>query len=107
MLEAGAAARADVIDTRNHDFFGPALDFKIRGEDWGFRLQDLVPRVVAEHSRDDDQVPYAAAVRTLALVPRAELRSRNGEHFSGVTFERFLSRVVGPGMIETQGESRE
>ena len=44
--------------------FGIAQDFKLRCVDWGFKLSDVKQTVYMQHSREDNQVPFAAAELT-------------------------------------------
>ncbi|MBX3081209.1 MAG: alpha/beta hydrolase [Anaerolineae bacterium] len=94
-LSAEDVRRDDIRDSRMHDCFGIAQDFKLRCVDWGFGLAQVKPRVIMQHSRDDDQVPLVTAAMTAALLPtcRLEIREKGG-HFSPETLDGFLSSIV-------------
>jgi hypothetical protein len=96
----------DVRDTRRNQYYGPALDMKIRSEDWGFPLAEIRGHVAFQHALDDDQIPFEAAKITSSLIPNAALRQRkHGGHFSIQAFQEFLETCVLPEMTETNAGS--
>jgi pimeloyl-ACP methyl ester carboxylesterase len=62
-------ARDEIKDSMMNNCFGIAQDFKLRCMDWGFKLSDVKQTVVMQHSREDSQVPFAAAELTAKLLP--------------------------------------
>lgn len=90
-------ARADVRDSMRNDCFGVAQDLRLRGRDWGFRLEDVPCAVYMEHARDDDQIPLATAEITASLLPRCTLHVReSGGHFSAALLDAFIARAMAP-----------
>jgi pimeloyl-ACP methyl ester carboxylesterase len=80
-----------VKDSMQNNCFGIALDLKIRCMDWGFRLQDVKPKVTMRHSRADNAVPLITAEITSKLLPNCRLEIReNDVHFSQEVLEEFL-----------------
>jgi pimeloyl-ACP methyl ester carboxylesterase len=88
-------ARADIKDSMMNNGFGIAQDLKLRCVDWGFKLSDVKQTVYMQHSREDSQVPFAAAELTAKLLPncRFELRA-HGEHFSSERLEEFFRTIM-------------
>jgi predicted alpha/beta-fold hydrolase len=74
----------------NHGF-GLAQDFKLRCNDWGFKLSDVEAPVTMQHSKDDPQVPFVTAEMTANLLPHCRFKIREqGGHFSKELLDRFL-----------------
>lgn len=93
--------RQDLLDSKAHNFYGPALDLKIRGEDWGFSLGDIKGEVIFEHSLDDQEIAYEAARLTALKIPKAHLIQRTqGGHFTVDLFQEFLKLQVIKSMKE-------
>jgi len=88
-------AKDDIKDSMMNNCFGIAQDFKLRCADWGFKLSDVKQTVHMQHSREDSQVPFAAAGLTAKLLPncRFELRA-HGEHFSSELLDDFFRTTV-------------
>jgi pimeloyl-ACP methyl ester carboxylesterase len=88
---------ADIQDSLRNNCFGPALDLKIRVDDWGFTLADVTAKVYMQHSRTDDSVPYSTARRTSQLLPNCTLLTReSGEHFSPAALDGFITTTLAP-----------
>ncbi|MCU0522395.1 MAG: hypothetical protein MUF84_17100, partial [Anaerolineae bacterium] len=64
-------------------YFWIGIDLRLRGRPWGFRLAEARTPVVMQHSRTDDNVPFALAERTARMLPDCRLVVReSGPHFS-------------------------
>jgi pimeloyl-ACP methyl ester carboxylesterase len=86
---------ADIHDSLHNDAFGVAQDLLLRFQDWGFRLSDVQGLVFMHHSKSDDSVPYAAAVRTAELLPHCTLElTESGPHFSPEALNEFISGTI-------------
>jgi hypothetical protein len=53
-LSSQDKTQRDIKDSMMNNCFGPALDLRIRGMDWGFKLSDVHPQVYMQHSRLDE-----------------------------------------------------
>ena len=85
----------DIKDSMMYDCFGIAQDLRLRCIDWGFRLQDVRPRVYMQHSQEDTAVPFITALLTSKMLPECHLdRKEHGEHFSAETLDDFIKRVI-------------
>lgn len=83
---------ADIRDSMMHDCFGVAQDLKIRGMDWGFRLEEVPCRVTMRHSKTDN---FAAAELTSKLLPHCRFEVReNDAHFSQPVLDDFIETVM-------------
>jgi len=82
----------DVRDSMRNNCFGPAQDLRIRGMDWGFRLQDLGCKVTMQHSRADHLV---CAQLTASRLPNCELIIHEGsDHFSQALLDEFIDKIM-------------
>ncbi len=85
----------DIKDSMKNDCFGIALDFKLRCNSWGFLLSDVKEKVYMQHSKTDNQVPFATAEITSKLLPNCRFDIReNGEHFSGEILDTFIKTTM-------------
>ncbi|MBN1218103.1 MAG: alpha/beta hydrolase [Anaerolineae bacterium] len=94
-LSPEALLQNDIRDSMRNNCFGLALDFKLRCYNWGFLLSDVKEKVYMQHSRTDNQVPFAAAEITSKLLPNCRLEIReSGEHFSDEILDNFIKTTV-------------
>lgn len=94
-LSAKDAQRQEMLDSGMNHGFGIAQDFKLRCNDWGFCLADVMPLVHMQHSRDDDHVPFETAEITAGLLPNCRFSAREqGGHFSGALADAFFDTVL-------------
>jgi pimeloyl-ACP methyl ester carboxylesterase len=93
-LPAEDMLRDDIRDSMMHQGFGIAQDFKLRCNDWGFRLSNVKPPVYMQHSREDQQVPFITADMTAKLLPNCRFDIRDGEHFSPEDLDQFLKTIL-------------
>ena len=94
-LSAQDLQRNDIQDSMKNNCFGIALDLKLRGRDWGFRLQDVKSRVFMQHSREDEAVPFTTAWLTSQRLPNCHLDIReHGEHFSPNALDDFIATII-------------
>jgi pimeloyl-ACP methyl ester carboxylesterase len=85
----------DIKDSMRNNCFGLALDFKLRCNSWGFLLSDVKEKVYMQHSKTDNQVPFATAEITSKLLPNCRLEIRkSGEHFSNEILDDFIKTTV-------------
>jgi pimeloyl-ACP methyl ester carboxylesterase len=84
----------DIKDSMMNDCFGIAQDLRIRCMDWGFGLSELREFVYMEHSRTDREVPFVTAEMTANMLPNCRFVTREGEHFSEETLDRFLGNIL-------------
>ncbi len=86
--------RDDIKDSMEYDCFGPALDLKIRGMDWGFPFSAIQAPVFMRHSRTDN---IACAELTAQLLPHCRLEIReHDDHFSQPVLDDFITTVMVP-----------
>ncbi len=91
----------DVIDSMRNDCFGVAQDLRLRAEPWGFTLAEVKAPVFMRHSRLDPDVPFAAAEKTAALLPRCTFQAaEGGVHFSPQALDEFIEQVIAPRFAE-------
>lgn len=84
--------RNDIMDSMKNDCFGPALDLRIRGMDWGFRLQDVRTKVIMQQSQSDNLL---SAQLTASLLPNGQLKIMEGaKHFSQKLLDDFIDSVI-------------
>jgi pimeloyl-ACP methyl ester carboxylesterase len=86
--------RDEIKDSMMNDCFGVAQDLRLRCMDWGFTLSEVARPVYMEHSRTDQEVPFIVAEMTADMLPHCQLESREGEHFSAETLDRFIRRIM-------------
>ncbi len=92
-ISAQDQARRDVKDSMMNNCFGPALDFRIRGMDWGFQLSGVRQPVYMQHSRHDEG--FITAELTSKLLPNCTFLIRESEgHFSKELLGEFISSVM-------------
>lgn len=60
-------------ESRATGYVGPAREARLQVHPWGFEPADVLRPVTAWHSRGDDQIPFAAAERTVAMVAGGRL----------------------------------
>jgi len=85
----------DIKDTMRNNCFGVALDLKLRCNSWGFLLSDIKEHVYMQHSKADDQVPFAAAKITSRLLPNCRFEVReSGGHFSKAILDDFIDSTM-------------
>ncbi len=91
-LTAQDLEKDEIKDSMAHDCFGPALDLKIRGVDWGFLMSDVRPKVTMRHSQTDN---LTAAELTASMLPDCQLEVRqNDPHFSQAVLDDFIDSVI-------------
>jgi pimeloyl-ACP methyl ester carboxylesterase len=87
--------QADISDSMMNDCFGIAQDLMLRCMDWGFQLPDVKARVIMQHSRSDESVPFITAQITSALLPDCRFIVRENEpHFSPQVLDHFIHTVI-------------
>ncbi len=92
-LSGEALDRQDNKDSMMNDCFGPALDLRIRGMDWGFQLGDIHQKVTMQHSRLDEG--FISAEMTAKLLPNCTFLVRETEgHFSKALLDDFIRTVM-------------
>lgn len=93
-LSQDTLLQSDVQDSMRHNCFGIALDFKLRCNDWGFRLSEVKQNVYMQHCRTDNFAPVEI---TSKLLPNCQLEIReDGEHFSAKLLDNFIKATVLP-----------
>ncbi len=86
-------ARREIQDSMKNNCFGPALDLRIRGMDWGFYLSDVHQKVYLQHSRLDEG--FITAEITAQMLPHGTFLARETEgHFSKELLEDFIQTVM-------------
>ena len=96
-LSQEALSQNDIQDSMKNDCFGIALDLKLRCNPWGFLLADMTANVTMQHSKTDDQVPFAAAEITAKLLPNCRLESKaSGGHFTADLLDDFIQSAMLP-----------
>jgi len=94
-LTEDALKQNDIKDSMMNNCFGVAQDFLLRFKDWGFSLSDVKAHVFMRHSKTDDSVPFAAAIRTAELLPNCELDLlESGPHFSNEALDDFIEKTM-------------
>jgi pimeloyl-ACP methyl ester carboxylesterase len=85
--------KRDIKDSMMNNCFGPALDLRIRGMDWGFKLSNVNQKVYMEHSRSDEG--FMTAEITSRMLPNCEFLVREIEgHFSKELLNDFIKKVM-------------
>jgi pimeloyl-ACP methyl ester carboxylesterase len=91
--------RNDIKDSLMNYGFGVAQDLRLRFIDWGFCLSEVKERVFMRQSREDDAVPYRAAVKTAELLPDFHLDLlESGPHFSQEGLDAFIEATMLPNL---------
>ncbi len=94
-LSQDARQQRDIQDSMRNNCFGIAQDFSLRCNHWGFRLSDVKAAVYMQHSKTDDQVPFATAAITAQLLPNCHFEVRaSGDHFSQEILDSFIQTTV-------------
>ena len=94
-LQADDLKRSDIRDSMMHNGFGVAQDLMLRFTDWGFSLSDIKAHVFMRHSKTDDSVPLATAIRTSELLPDCKLELvETGPHFSNEALDDFIKTTI-------------
>ncbi len=97
--------KRDIKDSMMNYCFGLALDLRIRGMDWGFKLSDVHQKVYMEHSRLDEG--FIPAEITSKLLPNCRFYIREKEgHFSNELLDDFIKAVM-TGFYTHDSESNE
>jgi hypothetical protein len=92
-LSSQDKARRDIKDSMMNNCFGPALDLRIRGMDWGFKLSDVHQQVYMQHSRLDEG--FISAEITSKMLPNCIFFARETEgHFSKELLCDFIKTVM-------------
>lgn len=86
-------AKRDIKDAMMNNCFGPALDFRIRGMDWGFKLSDVHQKVYIQHSQLDEG--FIPAEITSKMLPNCKFFVSEKEgHFSKELLDDFIKTVM-------------
>jgi pimeloyl-ACP methyl ester carboxylesterase len=94
-LSAEDLERNDIKDSLKNNCFGIAQDLRLRCMDWGFRLQDVGEKVIIQHSKTDQAVPFITALLTSKLLPNCSLDIKEtGEHFSSEVLDDFIRAFI-------------
>jgi pimeloyl-ACP methyl ester carboxylesterase len=87
--------RNDIRDSMRNRGFGVAQDLRLRGRDWGFRLEEVRSKVFMRHSKRDEAVPFVTAELTAKLLPNCTFVAReDDEHFSEAVLDDFIRTVM-------------
>lgn len=74
---------------------GMALCGKLEFADWGFAIEDVEQPVQLYHCRDDQEVPFAMAEKTMGYLPHAEMIAHDvGGHMSELLMMDMMSRII-------------
>jgi len=93
--------RNEIQDSLMNHGFGVAQDLRLRSMDWGFRLSEVKGRVFMRHSKEDDAVPFRAAVKTSELLPDCHLDLlESGPHFSQEVLDKFIEETILPNLAD-------
>ena len=91
--------RNDIQDSLMNRGYGVAQDLRLRFMDWGFPLSDVKSRVLMRHSKEDEAVPFQAAVRMSELLPDCYLDLlESGPHFSQDVLDKFVEETILPNL---------
>jgi pimeloyl-ACP methyl ester carboxylesterase len=103
-ISAEDLTRNDIKDSMMNNCFGIALDLKLRGMDWGFRLSVVPQNVYMRHSQSDYAVPFITAEMTSRLLPNCKFETReNDEHFSIEVLDDFIRTVIIENQVDNHG----
>jgi pimeloyl-ACP methyl ester carboxylesterase len=103
-LTAEDLKQNDIRDSMMNNCFGVAQDLMLRFSDWGFSLSDVKAHVFMRHSKTDDSVPFAAALRSAELLPNCELELlESGPHFSDEALDDFIETMMLPNAAKAPG----
>jgi hypothetical protein len=81
----------DIQDSMMNNYFGSALDFRIRGMDRGFKLSEVHQKVLMEHSRLDE----GFTAITSKLLPNCQFCARETEgNFLKKLRDDFINKVM-------------
>jgi len=96
-LTADDLKQNHIRDSMMNNCFGVAQDLMLRFKGWGFSLSDVKTHVFMRHSKTDDSVPFAAALRTAELLPNCEFELlESGPHFSNEALDDFIQMTILP-----------
>jgi pimeloyl-ACP methyl ester carboxylesterase len=85
-----------------------AQDFSLFTKDWGFRLEDITPRVHVWHGDDDHNVPISHGRLQAARIPGARLHEFPGEgHLLALDHLEEILRTVSTAATEAEAEAAE
>ncbi len=85
----------DFRDSMANNCLGMAREAKLQSLDWGFVLKDVRQPVFMQHSKTDEEAPFAAAMKTAALLPDCALHTlENAPHFSEETLTAFFNEMI-------------
>ncbi len=85
----------DFQDSMANNCLGMAQEAKLQSIDWGFSLKDVVRPVYMQHSKADEEAPFAAALKTSQLLPDCKLTTlENAPHFSEETLVEFFKKMM-------------
>lgn len=74
---------------------GMAACGKLEFMDWGFRIEDVEQPVMLYHCRDDQEVPFAMAEKTMEYLKNAELIAHDtGGHMSEKLMMDMMNRII-------------
>lgn len=74
---------------------GMAACGKLEFMDWGFDLETVMQPVYLFHCRDDAEVPFAMAEKTMEYLPRAEMTAHDtGGHMSEALTADMMTRIL-------------
>ena len=63
--------------------------------DWGLRIEDVEQPVMLYHCRDDEEVPFAMAEKTMKYLKNAELIAHDtGGHMSEELMMAMMQRII-------------
>lgn len=74
---------------------GMAACGKLEFMDWGFNIEDVHQPVLLFHCRDDQEVPFATAEKTMAYLKNAEMITHDtGGHLSEALMMDMMNRII-------------
>jgi pimeloyl-ACP methyl ester carboxylesterase len=85
----------DFRDSMANGCLGMARETKLQSRDWGFSFTDIRQPVFMQHSKTDEEVPFAAALATSALLSDCELHVLpEAPHLSEDALLGFFDRMI-------------
>ncbi|MCG8347313.1 MAG: alpha/beta hydrolase [Chloroflexales bacterium] len=88
-------ATKDFQDSMANQCKGMAQEAKLQSLEWGFTLQDVTQPVFMQHSKQDEEAPFAAALKTAELLKQCTLyQLDDAPHVSEETLQAFLEIMI-------------
>ena len=94
-LPEDVLATKDFQDSMANQCKGMAQEAKLQSLEWGFKLQNVTQPVFMQHSRQDEEAPFAAALKTAELLSKCTLYElEDAPHVSDETLQAFLQMMI-------------